>query len=86
MTRSPSFDHVPVNIIVGAVQIEQRARRMGNQKRRPGRLRHRYAKPVDMAILQPQLRERRVTHPFEHRRRISAARMRHRHQHRDSQP
>ena len=81
--RFAARDHLPVDIVGRAVEIEHRARRMGDQQRRPGRRRHGLRQPVDMAVFEPQRRALGVAQPRGYVGGIGPARVRHRDQHRD---
>ncbi len=57
-----SADHIPVDIVMRAVQIEHGARSMGHQQPGSGSPRHADCKLIDVAILQPKLRQFLVSH------------------------
>ena len=84
IVRPAALDHVPVDIVLGAVEIHQRARRVRHQQPRPRRLRNHPAEPVNQPVFQPQLRPFRITHPRHHSRRIGASRVWHCNQHRQA--
>jgi hypothetical protein len=52
-SRSPG-DHLPIDIVGGAVEIEHRARGVGYDQRRPGLRRNRLAQGIDESVLQPE--------------------------------
>ncbi len=85
LRRAATLDHVPINIILGPVEINQRTRRVSHQQGSACRPRDFHANPVDKAILQPQLRQFRIAHPRYHSGWIGTARVRHGNQHRQAQ-
>lgn len=75
-------DHVPIDIIMRAVQVEHRARRVGYQKTRPRRFCNRHTDLIDMPIFQAQLAKFFLAKPVQNMVGIRPACMGDRHQNR----
>ena len=75
--------HLPIDVIGGAIEIDDRARGMRHQQRGAGFGSNPHCHEIDIAILEPGRRKCRVAHPFEQAMRVGPPRMRHRDHHRD---
>jgi hypothetical protein len=76
--------HIPIDIIIGPVEIQHRAGRMGQQQGRPSLTRNRFAQPVDHTIFKPQRRHFGMTHSRQNIGRIAPPTMGHRNHHRNA--
>ncbi len=70
--RCPPAEHFPVDIVRRAIEIDHRARRMGDKQHGTGRLRHFSCQSIDIAILQPERGIAGIAHAFEQRAGITA--------------
>ncbi len=76
--RRAATKHLPVDIVGSAVEIDHRARRIGDQQHGPGCPGNFHGEQVDIAVFQPQRGKQRIAHPLKQRARIGPAGMRHR--------
>ena len=70
-------EHVPVNILDRAIEIDHCPRGMGHQQGRTGGAGHAFRQQIDIPVFQFQRCRAGMAHPFQQAARIGPARMRH---------